>query len=148
VAVLREQQKQVAQERYAAALARRTQAAMELALIDANIARSQSDWNQRVLAGPFRASDAVQTRQHGQQLQEFRKHRSGVLSKAEETLQLASTQLRKAHQACEVMSKLRDQQKERHRQDMEREERRVLDELASNSHAYGRLSAEGGVTHD
>jgi flagellar export protein FliJ len=148
VALVRERQKQVAMESHANALARRRQAAAELEYIEDSIRRAEQEWRQRMQGGVFRAVDATQARQHVGQLQEFRRHRAQVLARADEALQHAAKVMHQAHQACEVMDKLREHQREEHRLAGDREERRVLDELASTATSPGRVSIERSAIHD
>lgn len=148
VALVRDRQKQVALEAYANALSRRRQAAAELAYIEESIQRAEQEWRGRMQSGAFRAVDAVQARLHVTQLQEFRRHRAQVLAKADEALQHAMKAMHTAHQACEVMGKLRERQREEHRLAGDREERRVLDELASNATFPGRVGIERSAIHD
>lgn len=148
VALVRDRQKQAAMEAYANALARRRQAATELAFIEDSIQRAGEAWCRRSEAAAFRALEAVQARQHLAQLQEFRKHRAQVLAKADEALQHATRAMHKAHQACEVMEKLREHQRRDHQLAADREERRVLDELASNARFPGRVGNERSAVHD
>lgn len=148
VSVLRDQQKKLSQEKYAAALAKHVHAAEDLARLDRRIELADSTWRSRVGQGAIFAADALQNQQHQRSLQEARVHRVQVLKRADEELQRAMEAMQQAHQACEAVSKLRDRQHSRHLADRDREERRVLDELAARGVGLDVPGMERSLTHD
>lgn len=148
VSVLRDQQKKMAQEKYAAALAKHVHAAEDLARVDRRLQDTESAWRSRLGMGGVFAADALQNQQHHRSLQEARIHRVQVLNRADEELRRAMEAMQQAHQACEAVSKLRERQLSRHAADRDREERRVLDELAARGEGLDVPGMERSLTHD
>jgi flagellar export protein FliJ len=146
--VLRDQQKRIAEESYAVALARQHQAASELSAIQYQIQQSECAWNDRMRAGVFRGDEALSVRRHLNVLEEFRKHRSSSLLSANQAVAAAMQAMVRAHQACEAVSKFKDQQQARHLREVGREEFKQMDELAARGRYAESLTSVRRQAHD
>jgi len=146
--VLRDQQKRLAEESYAVALARQQQAASELCAIEYQIQQSECAWSDRMRAAVFRGDEALLVRRHLTVLEDYRKHRSTSLRSADQAVAAAMQTMVRAHQACEVVSKLRDQQQARHFKEVGREELKQMDEVAARGRHADSLTSVRRQTHD
>lgn len=126
---VRQREERDALENYARKLQTRQQALDDLAAIENDLALAWNDLRHQMIEGTHAAA-LLQRQAHCHHLGQQREQRLTLLSQAEEAANLALLTVLTARQNREVVEKFLDQQRKNYQRECNREEQKLLDELA------------------